>query len=382
MRKTRVVILHNILNPHVIPLFEKLAKEKGYNFKFFFASESENNRLWKEEVGDKFDYKILPKIAIELKGKDLFTYFINPTIIFELIKYNPDVVIVGGWDLFAYQVAFFYAKLFCKKFILRSGSTKYEKSWRRSLAKPLVKLIVLVSDAFIAYGSRAREHLISLGAKPKKIFLAYNTIDVGFFQKEIKKWRSQKLRVKARVRVKTDNVILYVGQLIERKGVGYLIKAFAKLREEFKDVSLLIVGYGLLEGELRELVRKRRIPDVFFIIGRDWREMPIFYAIADLFVLPSLEEVWGLVINEAMVAGLPVITTDRAGASVDLIEEGRNGYIIESKNLQALYKAMKKIIENAELSIKMGKESKNSIRAFGLDNTTQGFLKAIKYVAK
>ncbi len=382
MKKKKVIILHNILNPHIISLFERLAKEKKYDFKFFFASESEANRLWKTEVGDKFDYKILPKIAIEFRRKDLFTYFINPTITLELIKYNPDIIITAGWDLFAYQMAFCYAKLFRKKFILWSGSTKYEKSWRRTISKPLVWLMVRGTNAYIAYGTRAKEYLISLGAEPDKIFIAYNTIDIESFQKELRRWEKQKDKIKEEIGIKKGKMILFVGQLIERKGIVYLIKAFKKLKRELIDVNLLLVGYGQQEKKLKEFVRKKKIKDVYFVGGTDWPEVAKFYAISDIFVLPSLEEVWGLVINEAMAAGLPVITTDRVGASFDLVKEGRNGYVVETENPRKLYKVLKKTVSNHENLVRMGKESSILARRFGVFNVITGFYEAVNLAAK
>jgi len=382
MKKTKIVLLHNILTPHIIPLFERLDKKRELEMKFFFASGSESNRLWKEEVRDKFDYKILPKIAIEFREKDLFTYFINPTVLFELIRFNPEVIVSAGWDIFAYQIAFFYAKLFRKKFILWSGSTKYEPSWRRTISKPLVWLMIKGADACIAYGTRAKEYLISLGANPKKIFIAYNTIDVDFFKKEIEKLRKNRERIKENIGIKTSKIILYVGQLIERKGLVYLIKAFKKLREEMSDVGLLIVGYGQQEKELKELVKNKKIKDVYFYGGASWPEVAKFYAISDIFVLPSLEEVWGLVINEAMAAGLPIITTDRVGASIDLVKEGRNGAVAKSSNTHDLFLTMKNILEDPKLLTGMGKKSFELIKDFGISNQKKGVFTAINYVSQ
>lgn len=382
MKKKKIAIFHNIISPHIIPLFEKLARQKDIEVKIFFCSETETNRIWKADVGDKFDYKILPKWQIELRGKDLFTYFINPTIIPELVKYNPDVIISAGWDIFAYQIAFLYAKLFRKKFILWSGSTKYEKSWRRTIALPLVKLMVWGSDAYIAYGTRAKEYLISLGAKAEKIFIAYNTIDVDFFQKEVEKWKEQKSKIKKQLGIKTAKTVLYVGQLIERKGVKYLIEGFGKFKKEFKDVSLLIAGYGPQENGLKKLAKRKKISDVIFPGGVDWKESPKFYAISDVFVLPSLEEVWGLVINEAMAAGLPVIGTSVAGASADLIKQGENGFIIKSASVMEVYQALKKILTSEQERERMSKISLKLIKNFTYMRAIEGIKDSIKFIGQ
>ena len=382
MKKKKVAILHNIISPHVIPLFERLGKQKEIEVKVFFCSESEGNRIWDTDVGDKFTYKILPKFKIEIHGRDLFTYFINPTVIFELAKYNPDIVISAGWDLFSYQLALFYAKIFGKKFILWSGSTQHEPSWRRILAMPLVKLMVAGSDAYIVYGTRAKEYLISLGAKPEKIFIAYNTTDINFFKNEVDKWREQKTKIKKELGIKTSKVVLYVGQLIERKGVKYLIEAFEKLKEEFKDVSLLIVGYGSLEDKLKSMIKRRKISDVIFAGGLEWRQTPKFYAISDILVMPSLEEVWGLVINEAMVAGLPVIVTKITGASVDMIVNNENGLIINPSSSNEIYNGIKRLLNDALLFNMLSKNSLKKIIEFKPEISVKGILKAINYAIK
>jgi len=382
MKKKKVAILHNIISPHVIPLFERLGKQKEIEAKVFFCSESEGNRIWDTDVGDKFTYKILPKFKIEIRGRDLFTYFINPTVIFELAKYNPDIVISAGWDLFSYQVALFYAKIFGKKFILWSGSTEHEPSWRRTLAIPLVKLMVAGSDAYIVYGTRAKEYLISLGAKPEKIFIAYNTTDINFFKNEVDKWREQKTKIKKELGIKTSKVVLYVGQLIERKGVKYLIEAFEKLKEEFKDVSLLIVGYGSLEDKLKSMIKRRKISDVIFAGGLEWRQTPKFYAVSDVLVMPSLEEVWGLVINEAMVAGLPVIGTSIAGASIDLIKPNENGFIIKPGSTEEIYQVLRTILKNESLIKRMSLNSLIFIKNFVPERAMKGVLGTISFVSR
>lgn len=382
MKRKKIAILHNIVSPHIIPCFELLSKEESLDVKVFFCSESEGNRIWKTEIGNKFSYAILPNRKIEFKGKDLFTYFINLSVISELKKFNPDIIISAGWDLFSYQTAFFYSKFAGKKYILWSGSTQYEPSWRRTLAFPLVKLMVKGSDAYLAYGTRAKEYLISLGAKPKKIFVAHNTTNVKFFSKEVNLWRKKKARVKKELGIKTSRVILYVGQLIERKGVNYLIEAFREIKREDNDTSLLIVGYGKLETKLRLYVKKERINDIIFAGGVEWEKTPKYYAVSDVLVTPSLEEVWGLVLNEAMSAGLPIVATDVAGSAPDLIKDGVNGFIVKPGSSEEISKALLKILTDKNLRKQMSRETGGLINNFTPQKAVSKIKEAIKYVNK
>src|SRR5262249_19795281 len=120
--------------------------------------------------------------SMAIGKEDLFTLFINPTVVQTLTRDGFDVLISVGWDSFAASAAAALCKLLGKPMILWSGSTANEPSWRRSVSLPLVKLLVRGSSSWIAYGSRAREYLIKLGASPERIFIAYNTVAVDWFR--------------------------------------------------------------------------------------------------------------------------------------------------------------------------------------------------------
>lgn len=323
---------------------------------------------------------MLPKIELNFQGRDLFTYFVNPTFPFRLIREHYDVVISAGWLDFACQTAFFISKITGKPYIMWSESTIYEPSRLRSVSLPLVKLIVRHSDACIATGKRSKEYFIHLGADKKRIFTALYAVDINHFRQVSQLTKKEKFEMKRSLGIKTEKVILYVGQLIERKGVKYLVEAHNQLRKEYDNVSLLILGYGYQKRELKKLCQSHNIPDVYFVDHVEIGEMPKFYGIADLFVLPSRQDTWGLVLNEAMACGLPVITTNKVGASVDLVREGVNGYIVAEENPAELYMAIKKIVIDSSLWEKMGQESSMIIQQFDIDNEVNGFLSAIDYV--
>lgn len=362
----KIVLIHNIISPHTFPVFTELGKR--VNLTVLYCAEKEENRIWKEKP-KSFKYKILPNFSIKFKGSDLFTYFINLSIFKELNSLKPEIVIISGWDLFAYQAAFFYCKLRKIKIILWSGSTKYETSWRRTISKPLVKLIVNGSDAYIAYGTRAKEYLISLGANPNKIFISFNTTGIGKYSKLCVKYKREH-----------KPTIVYYGQLIERKGADILIKAFFKLKGEFGNAKLLIIGSGQYKKSLEQLVGKLKLSDVKFIDNPGDDDVCKYYAVSDILVLPSREEVWGLIVNQAMACGLAVVVSDICGSSVDLVKDGVNGYVFKSENVNDLSNKLMKIIIDKRLLEKMKDNSRKFIEKFTPEKVVKGVIEAIESV--
>lgn len=383
MKKIKVALIHNIMSPYRVPLFKQLAAVPELALYIYFLASTDKSRKWEiPELSGKFSYKVLPGLTVNFhRNKDLFAYRVNPAIAPELIRNKYDIIVSVGYASFTNHLAFLLCKTWGKPFILCSESTINEPSLLRSISLPLIKLIVRHSDALIAYGTRAKEYLIHLGAPSDRIFMAYNTVDTAFFGRESSKLRMTGSRLKEELGIGNKSVILYVGQLIQRKGIRYLLEAYARLRCE-NDVACLIVGDGPQRTELGDLCTRENIKDVFFVGHKQLRELPEYYVISDIFVLPSTQEVWGLVLNEAMACGLPVVTTDKVGASIDLVKDGVNGYVVEAGQADQLYDAMQKILSSAELKRSMGSRSQAIVDAsFGADKANQGFADAILAVA-
>lgn len=382
-KKIKVLILHNYMAPYRFPLFKEVAEDLGVDLTVYFMSQSAKNRRWKvspKKLG--FRYEILPKIELSFLGRDLFAYIINYTFPIKFLKGNFDVVISAGWLDFASQIGFFLCKLTGRKFIVWSESTINEPSWRRTVSMPLVKMIIKGSSACIAIGTRSKEYLMALGANPKEVFVAYSTVDIQHFIKKSRMYRKQKKHLRKSYGIKEKNLILYVGQFIERKGLIYLLRAFNKLSSEMDNIALALLGYGPLKSELEEYVGKNKLTNVYLLKHVEVNRMPRVYVMADIFVLPSYEETWGLVINEAMASGLPVITTEKVGSSADLVRNGLSGYVVKEKSTKALYKSIKNILSSADLLETMSAESRQMIKKFSPESAAQNFIKAIKYAAR
>jgi|GEM_PF-755800 len=342
----KTLILHNIISSNTVyklnSFIEENKKKFGETF-VAFCAETESNRKWKLSEKIKFKYSVLRSSSLELKGSDLFTYFFSPGIIKLLNTYNPDRIIICGWDQFAYQAAFIWGFIKQKHITLWSGSTNGEKSWRRLVSLPLVKMFIRMSKDYIVYGQKAENYLISLGAKRKSITIYMNDVNKKFFRSESKKWRKQREKIKKSRGISTKYNFIYVGQIIERKGVMDLITAFASFKLQNPDWGLIIVGYGQQEGLVKNFLKQRKVRDVRFLGKVEQYKLPKIYAMADCLILPSKEEVWGLVVNEALYCDLKVLVSSRCGCSPDLVKLGQNGYTFEPHKHRDLLEKMEKI---------------------------------------
>ncbi|MCC7202815.1 MAG: glycosyltransferase [Nitrospirae bacterium] len=374
----RIVIIENVITPYEIKRFNVLNEVLDNNLTVFFQNETDMNRNWRFDLSRlRFKYKILPDTPFRMKGKDIFTMHINYTAFSELKNACPDVVVSCGWDSLASYMAYIYCRIYNKKFILWSGSTINEPSWRRTVSKPLVKYLVRNSDSYIAYGTRAKEYLMDLGAEKDRIFMGWNTVDNSFFEINSRMTTEEREALRFKLGIKTGLALLYAGQLIERKGVYDLLSAFSWLKKDIKDVTLLIAGAGMEEDAMKKRCLQENIDDVVFAGFVEYEQLPRYFGLADLFLLPSHEEVWGLVINEAMASGLPVITTDKVGASADLVRDGVNGFVVRDSDPHELYNAMKKMTADNGLRQKMADASRQMIRNYGAEHTAEGVKEAI-----
>lgn len=311
------IIIDNIITPYEIARYNEINKVLRGKLEVWFQKKAEINRSWTYLPKIKFEHKYLDGELLKLVG------------LLHKNKKNIDRIVCCGWD----SVIYLYALWFCKKnkirFTLWSGSTLYEKSWLRTLSLPVIKYIVRQADDFIAYGTRAKEYLIWLGARKDTINIFLNSVDVDYFHSESLRVKKNKLKLREKYNLPgKDTVFIYVGQLIRRKGILELIHAFAKLSSINKKIALIIVGEGELNKEIELFISKYPETKIKLVGYIQYNRLPEVYALSDALVLPSKEEIWGLVVNEALASEIPVLVSKFAGCSVDLINRD-SGEIIE-----------------------------------------------------
>ena len=252
--------------------------------------------------------------------------------------YRPDVVLLTGYYDPAQLLLGLLLKLRGCRVVLQSESTALDNprtGWRERLKKAFVS----GCDGFFCFGTRAAEYLIQLGADPARIRVRNNAVvdNNGLKRTFDQAWPNRQTRQLA-LGLPPKNLI-YVGRLAEEKNLALLLNSFAQARHEAisADWGLIFLGEGPQKAALQaDVIRLNLTAWVHFLPGCDWTEVPTYLALADALVLPSLSEPWGLVVNEAMACGLPVLVSDRCGCAVDLVAEGQSGYTFPPNDPAAL----------------------------------------------
>jgi glycosyltransferase involved in cell wall biosynthesis len=227
----------------------------------------------------------------------------------------------------------------------------HESWFSRTKAKELLKSLLFSSvDAIKTAGPEAIASLSPYPIGIERRFAVTQSIDVDHYSRAISVPKEERQRLRSQLALE-GCVFLYVGRIWEQKGLGYLFESFQRLRAAGANASLLIVGDGKDEVRYRSLAA--RIPNVVFSGFVQKRDLPLYYAVGDVFVFPTLGDPHGLVIDEAMAAGLPVITSSAAGEINARVPEGKAGLIVPPRDAYSLFLAMKTLLENQQLRLTM-----------------------------
>lgn len=396
MPDTRVVFLHNIWTPYRAALFARIAGLGAMDFRVIYTAASEPNRLWRvptpEELPANCEY--LPGTRIRVLGRN---WWWNPGLAARLESIRPGAVVItglGAWSSLA-AMAWCWARRVpivlwdesCGVGVWRrirgsrSGTpfgsrvatgeasghpANVESDLERLIKSRLMARIALV---MVPGAAAATFQLETLGVECGRIAVVGDPVDNLMFSSGAEAAAS----VRHRWGVADDAVVfLYVGHLSREKGVDLLLDAFAGL-EANGQVELVLVG----EGELRKRAESQagvRCEGFVEPAG-----LPPVYAAANVFVFPTLHDVWGLVVNEAMAAGLPVVCSRFAGCAVDLVD-ARNGAVVDPRDKAQLVSAMKRLCDRG-VRLPMRSVSLERIAKMSLDGTarlmTRAMLRAV-----
>ena len=329
----RLALLTEIPAPYRIPLFNALASR--VDLRVLFLGEQDPRRSFYELHRDewRFDHRVLPGPRLRRGSRWVV---LNRGVLRELRRFRPDVVAVGGWNQPAFWLALAYSRTRDAPLLVWIESTEHDaRSGSRVLARARNAMVRRAAGAFVP-GTAAAEYARALGVELVEV--APNAIDASVFG-----------RAAVDRNGRGGFRVLYAGRLDPEKGVDTLIDAFRGLPGE-----LVVVGSGSAEAELRA----RAGVAVRFEPPRDRDALVDAYAEADVFVLPSRSEPWGMVLNEAAAAGLPLVATEESGAARDLVEQGENGYLVPAGDVEALRAALRRLADDPALRARFGARSR------------------------
>jgi glycosyltransferase involved in cell wall biosynthesis len=374
-----ILYITNLPTPYRLPLYRRLGevlRGRGDALNLFFLGYAKSDRRW--EVGDD-DLR-----GIVYETADRGSASAMRDVIRAVDRHAPAVVVLAwAMDQVALRLL-----LHCRRrgipCLVVSGETPHSAAnnpyrlLRWGFRVPFFKLA-----SFLTYGSASADYLLAMGVPAGRITTGINAVDTAYFAAQVDALRASGAADAERLRHRNGDGrpfaahLLFVGYLLPEKGVLHAIAMMAELGRE--DVALHIVGAGPQEEALRLEAARRGLGDrvIFHGYRQQW-ELPIAYTSADALIFPSTLEVFGLVMVEALAAGLPIIASALAGGTPDVVEHGVNGFVVDPADTAAMARAARALVDDGELRRRMGEASRVASDRFGIDASVARYMVAIE----
>lgn len=345
--RCRILIVSNIPTPNNDALFAALARQPGVELHVAYCAEREPNRAW--DLGEVKQYPCT--FLSELTVGPLARF--NPGIVPLVRRFAPAVVVLTGGYVYptAQLLAWWLTVRRTRWYYWAEELTWPRESLLRRAVRALLRRPLRYAHGILAIGGRSAASFRRLGIDDRKIHLFRYYADTAHFE------LSPDARIAERSRVRGEHglpssatVLLFMGQLIHRKGLDILLRAFARIPGGAAGPLLLIVGDGPLRAEVRALASELGVAERTRFAGFvDPAELPSFTAAADAIVVPSRKEGWGLVVSEGLAAGLPVVASDQVNAAVDLLTDGESGFIFPVDEVAVLAAILARVAASPDL---------------------------------
>ena len=367
----KILIVHNQLWAHYKAIiFNELHKIISQNENdSFLVVQIASIEKSRKDLGDldksihQYPYKLLHEGLLEEVG--LFQRIKG--ILKAITEFKPDVVNLTGYYDIASWTVLFYCKLKGIKTILSNESTANDHA-RNGVKEYFKTLIIKQFDGYFNFGTLSENYILSLGINPQKMLVKKNCVDNKVLKEIYLKHYPKRNEQQQLLNVAPKNFI-FVGRLIDYKNLFNFLEAFHLARQKSKENwGVIILGDGELKTDLQLFISNKNIQNVSFQSGVSWQQVPQYLALSNVLVLPSYSEPWGLVVNEAMACGLPVIVSEKCGCAIDLVKNGENGFIVEPNNIEQLTNLMLKFMNQEVDSEHMGLVSEQIIAEYSPKN--------------
>jgi glycosyltransferase involved in cell wall biosynthesis len=284
---------------------------------------------------------------------------------------SPEVLVCVGYSDPEVHRAMRWALRSGVPLVTCSDSTALDEP-RRPLKEALKRQVVRCFSAGLAAGERATAYLGSLGLESSRVFRPWDVVDNDYFARA-----AAALRVGGPARDDLpEQFFLCVARFVAKKNLLTLVEAYARYAQSAGEHAwgLVFSGSGELEGQLREFAEQRGVAQrVRFTGFRQYGDLPALYARAQALVLPSVSDQWGLVVNEAMASGLPVLVSERCGCVPELVRENETGHVLDPTSAAQVAAVLERFARtDAAQRASMGRRAAQTVASFTPDAFAQG----------
>jgi 1,2-diacylglycerol 3-alpha-glucosyltransferase len=321
LARSRALLIH----PRIDPYFIELASAQN---KYPWSAE-------RAELGDRLitlcegPYEHCSRSELDHK------------IVAVLGKLKPRALAVAGYSERPIRRAASWARRNRCSVVMFSESTSWDhprRWWLESMKRLWLRRHI---DAAMIGGRPHRAYVAELGLDERRIWDRYDVVDNDFFARGADMLRTGAADGRREEAGLPKGYFLYVGRFAPEKNLSNLLRAYARYRQDHPDGwSLVMVGDGPEREKLVQTARGLQLGDVTWPGFKQFDELPLYYAFAGCFILPSMLEPWGLVVNEAMASGLPVLVSHKCGCATDLVVSGRNGFTFDPKDIDEIARLM------------------------------------------
>ncbi len=377
MSKTRLAVLFNRIGPY------HYARIRSASSSFRLTAVEYSNRdsiyAWEETQGaDGFDRVTLFK---GLRIEFLPVREVGCAVQDALSRVNPEVVAIPGWADCASLAALRWCLSRRVPAIAMSETTAWDGP--RQLHREWVKRqLVSGFQAGLVGGNPHRKYLATLGVPPECAFLGYDAVDNDYFAERTKDARTRSSTIRSSHGL-PQRYFLASARFVEDKNLNRLLKAYQRYRQLANSEAvwdLVLLGDGPLRNSLCSLRSTLGLEPYVLMPGfKQYRDLPAYYGLASAFVHGSTTEPWGLVVNEAMAAGLPVLISNRCGCAYDLVQEGHNGFTFDPYDVELLARLMHRLTLTPKHRLdQLGTNSSEAIKNWGLARFEEGLSHAVQ----
>lgn len=351
----KILFYTNIPSPYRVDFFNELGKFCELTVLFEASHSSERDDNWK-----KFEFKNFRGIIMQGKRTAVDSaYCPEITKWLKADKYDEIVICVLSSLTALTAVSYLKRHHIPYSYEGDGGFVHKDNKLKYMIKKYIVGNATRVYSTCKAFD----DYCVNYGAKRESIvrYPLSSVFDNDIIKETISS--EKKAELKSELEIKEDRAIISVGQMIPRKGFDILIKASAKLDDS---IGVYLVG-GKPNDELDKLVKDAGLTNIHFVDFMDRESLKEYYKACDLFVLPTREDIWGLVVNEAMANGLGVVTTTRCNAGLEMVRDGINGFLYDPEDVDKLSQILKRFSDGEIDILKLSDEAKETAHNFSLE---------------